>query len=119
MPLSDYAKQRIAKAREACSLPLEDDSDAAILAEVARTDLPWALDTILEMEGENLRLRGALVGTLGWCACNGTGFYEKPCTLCGDSTYEHNCNDEMRRCERDGCVAARAALAPRDAERKP
>lgn len=58
------------------------------------------------------------------CAtCKGKGGREKPCTLCGDSTYDHNCNDEWIRCPdckgtgddasvRPALDAARAFLAP-------
>lgn len=30
--------------------------------------------------------------------CNGKGDIERDCTLCGDSTYDHFCNDIMMRC---------------------
>ena len=30
--------------------------------------------------------------------CGGNGGREKPCSLCGDSTYDHLCNDEWIAC---------------------
>ncbi len=45
------------------------------------------------------------------CRCRGTGTYTRECTLCGDSTYDHYCDDEDRPCTDAGCVAARTAVA--------
>ena len=52
----------------------------------------------------------ALERAMQMCRCSGTGKYTRRCTLCGDSTFDHECNDEERACERTACVAARAAL---------
>lgn len=46
------------------------------------------------------------------CQCRGTGKWTTSCTLCGDSTYDHYCNDEVVECDNAWCIAARAALAP-------
>ena len=45
------------------------------------------------------------------CRCRGTGTYTKDCTLCGDSTFDHVCNDEERPCTDPRCMALRAAIA--------
>ena len=33
------------------------------------------------------------------CQCRGTGKWTTSCTLCGDSTYDHYCNDEVVECD--------------------
>jgi hypothetical protein len=52
----------------------------------------------------------ALRGQVLACRCRGTGVYLTDCTLCGDSTEDHECNDREKACERPACVAARNAL---------
>ena len=49
--------------------------------------------------------------TIRLCECGGTGQWERSCTYCGDSTYDHNCNDEMRECTSAICHNARAFLS--------
>lgn len=71
---------------------------------------------VYKSESEQLTLRvaeltEALRQTLLMCRCCGTGKYETNCTRCGDSSDDHECNDETRDCSRLVCVAARAALA--------
>lgn len=34
------------------------------------------------------------------CPCKGTGKWEMSCTLCGDSTYDHYCNDKLVDCDK-------------------
>ena len=53
----------------------------------------------------------ALRQAVASCRCRGTGKWETSCTLCGDSTYDHHCNDEIVDCDRAWCIAARKALA--------
>lgn len=90
---------------------LHDAADA-LAAERARTaDLERRLR---EAEAESATLRG-LVETLGKCRrCGGMGTVVIPCSFCGDSTYDHECNDEMAPCDVcDGtgmCADARRAL---------
>lgn len=64
-----------------------------------------------EARAQVAALREALRAVVKQCHCRGTGVYTRDCTLCGDSTYDHMCNDEERPCELPSCVAARAALA--------
>jgi len=43
----------------------------------------------------------AAVLIFGQCRlCKGSGVYEMGCTLCGDSTYDHYCNDKSVPCDR-------------------
>lgn len=76
-------------------------------------EAPWAgllRDLHRSREAER-ELRGALEQALTLCRCRGTGKYETSCTLCGDSTFDHQCNDTERACDRTACVAARTALS--------
>lgn len=50
------------------------------------------------------------------CRCMGTGRYTQDCTLCGDSTFDHECNDVDVECKDEGCKAARAFLEPATGE---
>lgn len=43
------------------------------------------------------------------CSCRGTGMRRRPCSMCGDSTYDHYCDDDDIPCEVKWCVASRAA----------
>jgi hypothetical protein len=43
------------------------------------------------------------------CKCRGRGSYMTDCTLCGDSTFDHYCNDKKVECT--DCVPIRAAIA--------
>lgn len=45
------------------------------------------------------------------CRCRGTGKYVTECTLCGDSTWDHHCNDEERECSDEACAAARKLIS--------
>jgi hypothetical protein len=56
------------------------------------------------------KLRAALEAMAKNCRCRGTGKYQTNCTLCGDSTFDHECNDRTVACEKPECVAARAIL---------
>lgn len=60
----------------------------------------------------------AIRGLLKLCQCRGTGFYRTDCTLCGDSTFDHYCNDKKVACERPECVSARSALAAIEATKE-
>lgn len=54
-------------------------------------------------------LAEALSQSILQCAkCHGKGIYWTDCTLCGDSTFDHMCNDEERECKH--CKTAIAAL---------
>lgn len=52
----------------------------------------------------------ALRKTISFCSCRGTGKCEVGCTLCGDSTYDHYCNDHKVPCENTACIHARKVL---------
>lgn len=69
------------------------------------------LEKLAALSVENARLRAALEAAVRLCRCRGTGKCTIDCTLCGDSTYDHMCNDRDVPCENQFCVAARAALA--------
>lgn len=56
-------------------------------------------------------LYAALVKTMKKCRCRGTGVWTRSCTLCGDSTFDHECNDKCLPCDDADCVAARAVIA--------
>lgn len=60
-----------------------------------------------ERDARDVALRAAVAS----CKCRGTGQVQRWCTLCGDSTFDHDCNDRMEDCDRDWCIAARAVLA--------
>lgn len=53
----------------------------------------------------------ALCKMVGTCRCDGTGAYMVDCTLCGDSTHDHECDDRAVECKRPACAVARNALA--------
>lgn len=60
-------------------------------------------------------LRAALEKISGCATCKGSGHYWIDCSLCGDSTYDHYCNDKKitcKACEGSGInPIARKALA--------
>lgn len=72
-------------------------------------------DRIAALEARNAALVEAVEAATKLCRCRGTGFYATDCTLCGDSTYDHICNDRRVACTRTECVSARAALARAEA----
>lgn len=45
------------------------------------------------------------------CRCRGTGTYVPECPRCADSTEDHVCDDEPRRCTDGACQAARDMIA--------
>jgi hypothetical protein len=53
----------------------------------------------------------ALERAVKTCRCRGTGEYETDCSYCGDSTFDHECNDSTRACTRPWCIGARKALS--------
>jgi hypothetical protein len=59
---------------------------------------------------ENAKLREVLDGMMKKCRCRGKGVYTRDCTLCGDSTFDHVCNDEERPCTDPACTLARTTL---------
>lgn len=67
----------------------------------------------IEHEIEVRQLRGALENAKARCMCKGTGKFVAYCRLCGDSTFDHVCEDDgpLADCTRRSCVEARAALA--------
>lgn len=54
---------------------------------------------------------------LALCRCKGTGTYEKPCSMCHDSTWDHICDDEQIECKDEKCIALRTAIAEEEARR--
>lgn len=76
---------------------------------------PPSGDRIAALESRNAALVEAVEAATKLCRCRGTGFYATDCTLCGDSTYDHICNDRRVACTRTECVSARAALARAEA----
>lgn len=52
----------------------------------------------------------ALEKAVTLCRCRGTGTYTPSCSMCHDSTWDHECPDD-RKCEDECCIAARAAIA--------
>ena len=58
-------------------------------------------------------LNDALREMVKECSCRGTGTRYKACTLCGDSTYDHYCNDTEVQCTNERCIKARAVLGER------
>lgn len=54
----------------------------------------------------------ALRGAVELCRCKGSGHYKRACTMCHDSTWGHECDDDDRApCVNERCVKARAVLA--------
>ena len=60
------------------------------------------------------RLRTLLAAAVTMCPlCHGTGVWHTSCSMCGDSTYDHNCDDSEEVCDIPACVLARTALEQR------
>jgi hypothetical protein len=66
--------------------------------------------TVDTLRTENAKLREALEDMMKKCRCRGKGVYTRDCTLCGDSTFDHVCNDEERPCTDPACAFARTTL---------
>lgn len=108
---NDYSRGHVAamesvRAFLAAYAELAEEKHARMLRKV-NGDEPNSVALMIE----NARLREALVGMSKTCRCRGTGQWETSCTLCGDSTYDHVCNDRTVPCDRPWCIAARNALA--------
>jgi len=68
-------------------------------------------EKLVEAEKARDEQAEALRQAVASCKCLGTGEWQTSCTLCGDSTFDHHCNDEIVKCDRAWCIAARKALA--------
>ena len=55
----------------------------------------------------------ALRQAVASCKCLGTGKWQTSCSLCGDSTFDHHCNDEIVDCDRAWCITARSSCTQR------
>mgnify|MGYP003575225881 CR=1 FL=1 len=81
------------------------------------TQLPTVTYAANAKLAERVKVLEGLLRKHGWCGhCRGKGYWEKPCSLCGDSTYDHECNDEQvpcKECNSTGLIPeVQAALAP-------
>ena len=91
-------------------------SDAKVLvASLRRSAMSPAIDEAARANARLIaaapNLYAALVKTMKKCRCRGTGVWTRSCTLCGDSTFDHECNDKCLPCDDADCVAARAVIA--------
>jgi hypothetical protein len=74
--------------------------------------------TIATLRSENTTLQkrveeleGAMTESLKLCTCHGTGKRRTHCTQCGDSSWDHECDDKEVDCERCAPLRRAAALA--------
>lgn len=89
---------------------LEDIRNEGIYSDEQSDALSTAQSILLEMsagtglvtianEAANAQTLVVLLQEHAKCsACDGKGKRQTDCTLCGDSTFDHNCNDEVRQC---------------------
>jgi hypothetical protein len=81
---------------------------AAAVGQVKEEDRP-------KPDAAELKRRIAeLVNSAPCRACSGNGFRDKQCTFCGDSTYDHVCNDERVGCRQ--CNSTGEAIKTEDVE---
>lgn len=74
-------------------------------------DIREAVGLAARDESTRDELLTALKGAVSLCHCRGKGTYTRPCSMCGDSTFDHACDDDDVDCQSPACVAARAAIA--------
>lgn len=92
--------------------------DAVYKLVVANADGRKASDAIQRLTPERddavahvARLADVLRGAIALCSCRGTGTRTTPCSMCHDSTWDHECDDREVPCTVETCVSARALLA--------
>lgn len=86
---------------------LAEEATPRVLGVAARTAIPALLDYVE-------RLEAALASAPTCRSCRGTGVYRYPCGRCGDSTYDHACNDDEEPC--GACQEYRRARAALDGD---
>jgi plasmid maintenance system antidote protein VapI len=83
------------------------------------SNIAWELRVRAERAEENLAVMTTnrnerveeLRQAVASCKCRGTGKWETSCSLCGDSTFDHYCNDEIVDCDQAWCIAARKVIS--------
>lgn len=111
------------EAKLASTLGLLDAATKGLTTMQAERDLAQAMheeasrqrdaigEELIWVRGSQAELLAVAEASAKDCRCRGTGSYERACTLCGDSTYDHNCNDETRPCTDAVCIQRRTAIA--------
>jgi chromosome segregation ATPase len=101
-----------ARVAELEAVKIDGDRAALILFVAKAREQRDALRTEVDrLTRDNEALREALDEALKACGlCHGKGHYLTSCSMCHDSTWDHECDDERRECER--CTRLLALLAP-------
>lgn len=66
---------------------------------------------IVELTAQRDELLAACEAASKLCHCRGKGVYTKSCSMCGDSTFDHVCDDDEVPCKDPRCAAVRAIIA--------
>ena len=64
-----------------------------------------------DLAAARAQLAAVVAAVLPCSICHGLGVYATACSMCGDSTYEHECDDKVAPCPAPACGDLRRALA--------